>query len=105
MNVLFGHVFARPVPYATAAVNLLGSAAIGVLAGLVATGKLAMTPTMRVFVFVGVLGGFTTFSSLMLDTLTIAHTGERAVAVSNVLGQIVVGLLAVYGGYYLVTGS
>ena len=101
--MLFAHVFARPVPYATAAVNLLGSAAIGVLAGLIASKRIAMTPTLRTFVFVGLLGGFTTFSSFMLDTLTIAHTGERALAISNVVGQTVIGLVAVYAGYYLVS--
>jgi CrcB protein len=62
-----------------------------------------MAPTVRVFVFVGMLGGFTTFSSLMLDTLTLTHAGERTLAMSNVLGQTVLGLFAVYAGYYLAT--
>ena len=103
VNMLFTHVFVRPVPYATATVNLLGSAIIGVLAGLVATDRIAMTPTLRIFVFVGLLGGFTTFSSFMLDTLTVFHTGDRALAWSNVLGQTAVGLAAVYAGYYFAT--
>jgi CrcB protein len=91
----------RPVPWATAAVNLIGSAAIGVLAGLLASERLTMAPTTRAFVFVGLLGGFTTFSSFMLDTLTLTHAGERTLAMSNVMGQTVLGLMAVYGGYYL----
>lgn len=101
--MLFTHVFVRPVPYATAAVNLLGAVIIGVLAGLVATDRIVMTPTLRTFVFVGLLGGFTTFSSFMLDTLTVFHTGERALAISNVLGQTAIGLVAVYAGYYFAT--
>ena len=103
VNMLFAHVFVRPVPYATATVNLLGSAIIGVLAGLIASERMTMAPTLRTFVFVGLLGGFTTFSSFMLDTLTVAHTGERALAISNVVGQTGIGLVAVYAGYYLVT--
>jgi fluoride exporter len=103
VNMLFAHVFVRPVPYATATVNLLGSAIIGVLAGLLASKRIAMAPTLRTFVFVGLLGGFTTFSSFMLDTLTVAHTGERALAISNVIGQMGIGLAAVYAGYYLFT--
>ena len=79
----------RPVPYATAAVNLLGSAAIGVLAGLLASGRLTMAPTMRAFVFVGILGGFTTFSSFMLDTLTLTHAGSGLrLRCRIVIGQI-----------------
>lgn len=101
VNMLFAHVFVRPVPYATAAVNLVGSAAIGLLAGLIASGRIAMTPTLRTFVFVGLLGGFTTFSSFMLDTLTLTHTGERTLALSNVAGQTIAGMLAVYVCYML----
>jgi len=103
VNMLFAHVLVRPVPYATAAVNLIGSAIIGVLAGLIASERITMTPTARTFVFVGLLGGFTTFSSFMLDTLTVAHTGERALAIWNVVGQTGIGLAAIYAGYYLVT--
>ena len=103
VNMLFAHLFVRPVPYATATVNLIGSAAIGVLAGLIAVDRVAMSPTMRTFVFVGLLGGFTTFSSFMLDALTLIHTGDRELGLSNVVGQTVFGLIAVYAGYYLAT--
>jgi CrcB protein len=103
VNAVFAHLFVRAVPYATAAVNLLGSLTIGVLAGLLASGRLTMSPNMRTFVFVGLLGGFTTFSSFMLDTLTLTHGGSHGLAISNVIGQVVVGLIAVYAGYYVVT--
>ena len=103
VNAAFALMFARPVPYATAAVNVTGSIAIGVLTGLLASGRLTMSPNMRAFVFVGLLGGFTTFSSFMLDTLTLTHGGDHALAMSNIIGQVGVGLLAVYAGYYFVT--
>jgi len=101
VNSAVAHIFGRPVPYATAAVNLVGAAAIGVLAGLLASGRLTMAPATRAFVFVGILGGFTTFSSFMLDTLTLAQTGQASLAMSNVLAQTAIGLIAVYAGYYL----
>ena len=103
VNAAVAHLFVRPVPYATAAVNLIGSAVIGVLAGLIASERLTMAPAMRAFVFVGLLGGFTTFSSFMLDTLTLTQGGDRGLALTNVLGQMVVGVIAVYVGYYLAT--
>ena len=100
VNLAVAYVFGRPVPYATAAVNLTGSAVIGLLAGLIASGRLTMTPHMRTFVFVGLLGGFTTFSSFMLDTVALTHAGARTLAMWNVAGQTLLGLAAVYAGYY-----
>jgi CrcB protein len=101
VNLAFARIFERPIPYATAAINLVGSAAIGLLAGLIASGRMTMTPGMRTFVFVGLLGGFTTFSSFMLDTLILTQTGERGIAVSNAAGQVTAGMLAVYLCYHL----
>ena len=58
-------------PLATVIVNIVGCCVIGVLAGLVATGRLPMRTSWREFVFVGILGGFTTFSTFGLDTITL----------------------------------
>jgi CrcB protein len=99
VNVLFAHVLERAVPYATAAVNVLGSAIIGVLAGLIAAGRLHFSTELRTFIFVGVLGGFTTFSSYMFDSFTLAHGGEHAVAAWNIGIQTAAGFLAVWAGY------
>jgi hypothetical protein len=60
----------------------------------VAAGGLKMTQGTRTFVFVGILGGFTTFSSFGLDTLALAHDGRIATALVNVLAQIGVGIAA-----------
>jgi fluoride exporter len=99
VNVLFSHLLERSVPYATGAVNLAGSAVIGLLASLLATGRLQMSNELRTFVFVGILGGFTTFSSFMLDTFTLGHGGDHALAFWNVLVQTAFGLVAVWAGY------
>jgi Integral membrane protein possibly involved in chromosome condensation len=99
VNLFFAHVLERAVPYATATVNLIGSAVIGLLAALIATGRLHLSTQARTFVFVGILGGFTTFSSFMLDTLTLSHGSDRGLAIANVAVQTLFGLAAVWGGY------
>jgi fluoride exporter len=101
VNIVIGRVSGQTVPYSTAAVNLLGCALIGVLAGLIAGGRLHLSVTARAFVFVGVLGGFTTFSSFGLDTMALANEGRRMAAFWNVVGQVGLGLLSVFGGYAL----
>jgi CrcB protein len=101
VNMLFAHVFERAVPHATAAVNIIGSWTIGLLAALVATGRLPMSNQWRTFVFVGILGGFTTFSSFMLDTFTLGHGGEHAIAFWNVALQTAFGLVAIWIGFRL----
>ena len=89
-------------PIGTAIVNVGGCCAIGLLAGLLAAGRLPMRPHWREFVFVGVLGGFTTFSAFGLDTITLVRTGDSMQAVMNVLLQIVCGVGGVYVGLVLI---
>ena len=101
VNIFFAHVFERAIPYATAIVNLAGSAVIGLLAALLASGRLQWTAEVRTFVFVGILGGFTTFSSFMLDTLTLGSGGQPSLAFWNVALQTLCGFAAVWGGYRL----
>jgi CrcB protein len=100
INLEMAHRLERPVPYATAAVNLIGALVIGVLAGLVARERLPLSPAMRTFVFVGILGGFTTFSSFMLDTLTLATGGDLRLASANVIAQNLLGIALVWAGYH-----
>jgi CrcB protein len=99
VNMLVARLLMRPVPYATAVVNLAGSLIIGVLAALVASAKMHLSTELRSFLFVGILGGFTTFSSYMLDTFTLGHGGDHATAFWNVAIQTGCGLVAVWGGY------
>ena len=102
-HVAHAQWFTTRFPVGTLIVNLVGCLLIGVLAGLLAAGRLAMRPHWREFVFVGVLGGFTTFSSFGLDTFVLARTQSTASAVLNVLVQVLGGLLAVWAGYHLAT--
>ena len=87
-------------PYGTLAVNALGCLAIGFLSGL-AEARAAFTPEARLFLFVGVLGGFTTFSSFALETFSLARDTQSLAALVNIGLQLVLGLLAVWLGNIL----
>ena len=80
-------------------VNVLGSIAIGVVAGIVVSGRWTASVEARTFLMVGVLGGFTTFSSFTLDTLTLIRGGHLGYAVWNVVGQVVLSLVGITAAY------
>lgn len=90
-------------PLATLIVNVLGCLVIGVLAGLVMSDRLTLRFYWREFLFVGILGGFTTFSTFGLDTLTLARAHSTSAAMWNVAAQVALGLLAVRLGMLLGT--
>ena len=85
-------------PAATLAVNIAGCFVIGLLTGLLMSERIALRFYWREFVFVGVLGGFTTFSTFGLDTITLARMDSVSAAVLNVVAQVGVGLAAVQAG-------
>ena len=88
-------------PYGTLAVNVSGCLAIGVLAGLFEFRQTFGVET-RLFLVIGVLGGYTTFSSFAYETLLLARDAEMARALANVALQTVLGLAAAWVGYALV---
>ena len=88
-------------PYGTLAVNVSGCLAIGVLAGLFELRQL-FGLEVRLFLVIGVLGGYTTFSSFAYETLVLARDAEMARALANVALQTVLGLAAAWIGYTLV---
>jgi fluoride exporter len=90
---------ADPFPLGIFIVNVAGCLAIGVIAGLIASDRIQLSMTVRNFIIVGLLGGFTTFSSFGLDTLTLARSGHTAAAFWNVAGQVGLGLAAVWVGF------
>ena len=87
-------------PVGTLAVNVLGCLTIGVLLGL-AEGRQILGPDTRLFLLMGVLGGFTTFSTFSYETLALVQAGEYARSVVNVLASVVFALLAVWLGHQL----
>ena len=86
-------------PFGTVIVNVSGCLIIGLLAGLIASRRIAMPLPWREFVFVGLLGGFTTFSTFGLDTFVLAQGRSTGYAALNVVLQVVGGLAAVWVGY------
>jgi fluoride exporter len=101
VNALVTRAVGSSVPWATALANIVGCGVIGLLAGSIASGRLQVSPTLRVFVFVGLLGGFTTFSSFSLDTVVLVQEGRTAAAVLNVVGQVGLGLFGAFAGFAL----
>ena len=92
-------------PYGIFVVNLLGSVLIGLIAGIIASGRVHVAPEMRTFLVVGLLGGFTTFSSFSLDTFTLLRTGHVGLALWNAAGQVALSLIGVALGFKVGMGS
>lgn len=89
--------FGSGIPWGTLAANLLGSFAVGFIAvWLEGRGPSALY--WRAFLIVGVLGGLTTFSALMLETLLFARTGRNDALVAYLGGTLGAGLLLVWAG-------
>lgn len=88
-------------PYATYVVNVIGCFLIGFLLALF-TVKNWGNEELRLFLFVGVLGGFTTFSTFANDSYLLFKSGELLLGLLNTGGQILVGLLFVWLGYSLI---
>lgn len=99
VNLIAPRLFGSAAPYATAAVNMIGALAIGVFAGMMDAQRLSMTPTERALYLTGILGGFTTFSSFMLDSLVLWQAGSTVKAAVNLVGQLVMGAMLAYAGY------
>jgi len=92
-------------PAATFAVNLAGCLLVGLLAGLLATNRIQLPFAWREFLVVGLLGGFTTFSTFGLETFVLGRTYSTWMAAWNVAAQVGGGLAAVWVGYSLATIS
>lgn len=86
---------AAALPYGTMAVNILGCLLIGLLAGW----RQPLEPGLRLFVMVGLLGGFTTFSAFALETLSLAQQQQHMLAFINVAAKLVFGLAAAWAGF------
>jgi CrcB protein len=87
-------------PWGTLTVNLLGSLAAGVVLALLED-RGHVGAYARAFLLVGVLGGFTTYSAMMVDTLILGRGGKPAIAAAYLVLTLAGGLLAVWAGWVL----
>lgn len=96
--------YGQTFPYGTLAVNVTGSLIIGMFAALTEPdGRWLVSPSFRQFFMIGICGGYTTFSSFSLQTLTLAQDGEWFRAGANSIASFALCLLAVWLGHVSVT--
>lgn len=88
-------------PYGTLTVNIVGSLAMGLLAGWFAY-KAGPGQPWRLFLTTGVLGGFTTFSAFSLDAALLYERGELTLALSYALASVAVSVTALFLGLFVV---
>jgi len=86
-------------PWGTLIINILGSFVIGIFGGLTGPdGRFLVSPDVRIFVMVGLCGGYTTFSAFRLQTLTLMQAGDWLRAGLYVLLSVLLWLVAVWLG-------
>jgi CrcB protein len=93
-------------PYGTIFINVLGSFVIGYFGTLtLQSGKYPVSDNLRLFVMVGICGGFTTFSSFSLQTFDLIRSGAWGRALANVVFSVVLCVAAVAAGHLLARQS
>jgi CrcB protein len=99
LSGLVARSFGETFPWGTLIVNVLGSFLIGFVATLTGPdGRVLVSPVARQFWMPGIFGGFTTFSSFSLQTLSLAQDGEWTRALANVTLSVALCLLGVWLG-------
>ena len=91
----------RSFPYGTFVVNVGGCLAFGIIMGA-ARERFVLGPPARAFLLIGILGGFTTFSTFTYETFALLQDGQLLRALVNAIGQLVCGLAALWFGYAVI---
>lgn len=102
---LIGRLWPMGFPLATLLINITGSIAMGLFVGIMARLLPANQEELRLFVAVGIFGGFTTFSSFSLDTIVLIERGELIQAIAYVALSVVVCLIGLYLGLLITRGG
>jgi CrcB protein len=94
----------RDLPWGTVIINVTGSLIIGLFSTLtLANGRFPVSDNMRLFVMIGLCGGYTTFSSFSLQTLDLLRSGAAVRACINVAASVVLCIGAVALGHLIAT--
>ena len=88
-------------PWGIFVVNITGGLAMGMIVELGAL-KLNFTPEMRAFLTVGILGGYTTFSTFSLDSALLIERGAYTLAASYMIGSVVLSVAALFAAMFLI---
>jgi fluoride exporter len=104
VNVGASRLFGFGFPFGTLIVNIIGSFAMGLLAGYFAF-RPGIGQHMRLFLTTGILGGFTTFSAFSLDTALLVERHSYGLAAGYVVGSVAAGLSALFFGLALFRGG
>lgn len=97
-GVLVGRVWSSSFPLGTMLINIAGSLVMGLFIGFLARTTPSWQGEARLFFAVGVLGGFTTFSSFSLDAISMIERGEWMSATIYIVGSVLIGLAGLYVG-------
>lgn len=100
-GVILRQAFDWRFPLGTFTVNVAGCLIIGLLAGL-AVKEDYFSSDMRLLLFTGLMGGFTTFSSFGLETFYLLKRGEYLIASGNIVLSVIFGMLALFFGFYAI---
>ncbi len=102
LSGVIARAFGESFPWGTLIVNVSGSFLIGFIATISdPDGRLFLSSTTRQFLMIGICGGYTTFSSFSIQTLNLVQDGQWVSAGGNIVGSVVLCLMAVWLGYIL----
>ncbi|MHB2168120.1 fluoride efflux transporter CrcB [Alsobacter sp. R-9] len=102
VNVASARAFGTSFPWHTLAVNIVGSLAMGLIAGWLALRAAEpWSQSLRLFLATGICGGFTTFSAFSLDAVLLWERGETAAAAVYVGGSVAASILGLVAGLVL----
>jgi len=96
-----GKLFGTDFPWGTLIINITGSFLMGVLAGLFAT-RWNLPQAARIFLTVGICGGYTTFSTFSLDSFYLIERGELVATAAYMVGSVVLSVGALIGAMHVV---
>ena len=92
--------FGTNYPYGTLTINVIGSFAMGLLAILLVE-RFALDPLIKLGIFVGFLGAFTTFSTFSIETFSLFEQGQQIKALGYILSSVIFSVFAVWMGVIL----
>lgn len=98
---LFAVILPVTFPFATLTVNVLGSLLLGIIYAMGEKSNI-LGPEVRIFLAVGICGGFTTFSTFSLDTVNLLRDGEYLYLTIYITASVLLGIFATLSGIWII---